>query len=219
LTVADASASRPVVVAIAGGSATGKTTLARALAAALPELRPVLLHQDRYFRDFAEYPPAERARVHTANHADALLWPAYHAALAALRAGQPIQEPVPGTRPFQRGEVPQTVAPGRVLIVDGLFALWDERTRAAADLRLYTEVDDDERVLRRIYRDVTERGGNVEGIIAWYRHDVKPNYPTFTAATRRYADLIVPTDRPIDPAVRTLAAAVRSLAAGLAGAG
>ncbi|MGH2460288.1 MAG: uridine kinase family protein, partial [Chloroflexota bacterium] len=203
---------RSIVVAIAGGSATGKSTLARALAAELTELRPVILGQDRYFRDFMELSPEEREQVHTANSSNALHWGAFHAALDALRAGEAIVEPVAGTRPFHRGDEPRTLGPAGLVLVEGLFALWDEHTRAVADLRLYTEVDDDERVLRRIYRDVTERGGTVERIVAWYRRDVKPNYPTYTAATRRFADLIVPTDRPNPTAIRALADAIRGLA-------
>lgn len=202
---------RPVVVAIAGGSATGKSTLARALAAELAELRPVILAQDRYFRDFMEYLPEERERIRTANRADALHWSAFHAALDALCAGKTIVDPVDGTRAFQRGEPVRTLGPAGLVLVEGLFALWDERCRTVANLRLYTEVDDDERVLRRVHRDITERGGSLEGVIAWYRRDVKPSYPTYTAATRRYADLIVPTDRPNPVAVRALADAIRAL--------
>jgi uridine kinase len=202
---------RPVVVAIAGGSATGKSTLARALAAALADLDPLVLNQDRYFRDFAELSPEERERVRTANSPPAMNWEAYHAAIEALSAGRPIVEPAPGTRARQRGESPASIAPGRVVIVEGLFALWDDRTRSAATIRVFTEVDDDERVLRRIYRDITERGGNLEGVIAWFRRDVMPNYPIYTKASRAFADVVVPTDRPIEPAVRILAAAVRAL--------
>jgi uridine kinase len=209
--MADHGSECPVVVAIAGGSATGKTTLARALATALPELSPFVLNQDRYFRDFAELTPEERERVRTANSPPAMNWDAYHAALAALSDGRPIVEPAPGTRTSQRGEPLQTHRPGRLVVVEGLFALWDEPTRARADLKIYTEVDDDERVLRRIYRDITERGGNLEGVIAWFRRDVMPNYPIYTKSSRAYADIVVPTDRPIERAVNILASAVRAL--------
>ncbi len=203
---------QPVVVAIAGGSATGKSTLARALAEQLDDLQPVILGQDRYFRDFAEYTPEEREKVRTANSSNALHWAAFHDALEALCDGRSIVEPAPGTRPYQRGERPHTVGPAGVVLIEGLFALWDERCRHLADLRLYTEVDDDERVLRRVHRDITERGATLEGVIAWYRRDVKPNYPTYTAATRRYADLIVPTDRVNAVAIRALVDAIRGIA-------
>lgn len=204
---------RPVVVAIAGGSATGKSTLARALAAQLAELQPVILGQDRYFRDFAEYSPEEQEQVRTANSSNALNWSAFHDALEVICAGGTIVEPAPGTRPHRRGETPRMIGPAGLVLIEGLFALWDERCRQLADLRLYTEIDDDERVLRRIHRDITERGANLEGVIAWYRRDVKPNFPTFTAATRRYADLIVPTDRVNEIAIRALADAIRGIAA------
>jgi uridine kinase len=138
-------------------------------------------------------------------------WDAYHAAIEALSAGLPIVEPAPGTRSRQRGESLQTLVPGRVVIVEGLFALWDDRTRSVANVRVFTEVDDDERVLRRIYRDITERGGNLDSVIAWFRRDVMPNYPIYTKSSRVYADVVVPTDRPLEPAVRILAAAVRAL--------
>jgi uridine kinase len=203
---------RPVVVAIAGGSATGKSTLARALAERLADLQPVILGQDRYFRDFAEYSPEEREKVRTANSSNALHWSAFHDALEALYAGGTIEEPAEGTRSRQRGDSVRTLGPAGVILIEGLFALWDERCRTIADVRLYTEVDDDERVLRRIHRDITERGATLEGVLAWYRHDVKPNFPTYTAATRRYADLIVPTDRPNEVAIQALAAMIRALA-------
>lgn len=203
---------RPVVVAIAGGSATGKSTLAKLLASALTDLCPAILGQDRYFRDFAEFSPEERERVRTANHPDALLWPAFHSALETLCSGRAIEEPVPGTRAYQRGLPIQTVGPAGVIIVEGLFALWDARCRELADLRLYTDLDDDERVIRRIERDIAERGGTLEGVVTWYRRDVRPNFPTYTQSTRRFADLIVPTNHPIEIAVAAVAAAIRALA-------
>lgn len=203
---------RPVVVAIGGGSATGKSTLARALAAALPELRPVILLQDRYFRDFAEYPAAEREEARTANHPDAVHWPAFHAALEALAVGGRVVEPAPGTARAARGEPGRPVGPTGLLLIEGLFALWDARCRDLADLRLYTEVADDERVLRRIERDIAERDGDLARVIAWFRRDVQPNHPAYTAATRRHADLVIPTDRPNAVAIRALTDAIRALA-------
>jgi uridine kinase len=200
-----------LVVAIAGASGSGKSTLARDLAAALPELRPVILAQDHYFRDFAELGPEERERARTANHPDAVDWPAFHATLAELRAGRQVTWPAPGTHPSARGEPRRTLGPAGLVLIEGLFALWDERCRESARLRLYTEVPDDERVLRRLHRDLTERGGTIERAVAWYRRDVQPNYPVYTAATRRHADLVVPMQERAPAAVGALAGAIRSL--------
>lgn len=203
-------ASRPVVVTICGGSASGKSTLANALAARLHDYRPVVLEQDWYFRDFAEYDPAERERVKTANHPDAVLWPAFHHDLDTLIAGQPIREPAPGTRRHEL-EPPRDLGPSRLLIVAGLFTLWDQRCREVADLRLFTDVDEDERVLRRISRDVNDKARPLDDVMAWYRRDVRPNYPTYTAAFRSSADLVVPTERGVDNAVHVIGHALRGM--------
>ncbi|HLH74941.1 MAG TPA: uridine kinase [Chloroflexota bacterium] len=203
---------RPVVVAISGGTASGKSTFARELAAHLSDLQPFILMQDRYFRDFAEYSDEKREIVRTANHPDAIHWSAFHQALTGLCAGQAIVEPAPGTRPYERGETPHPVGPAGVVLIEGLFALWDERCRNVSDLKLYLEANDEERVLRRIQRNVVENGGSLEPAIAWYRRDVMPNYPLYTAATRRYADLIVATDHSTKVALRAIASAIRAQA-------
>jgi uridine kinase len=208
--MAEHTSKRPIVVAIAGGSATGKSTLARLLAKELTDLTPVILNQDRYFRDFLELDEDERERQRTANHPTAVNWPPYHLALAALLEGEPTIEPAEGTRARQR-EDPHPIGPGGLLLIEGLFALWDEPTRDAADLKIYTEIDDDERVLRRIHRDITERNATVEGVITWFRRDVQPNYPIYTNSTKRYADLIVPTNKPSENVARILAGAIRAL--------
>lgn len=208
---ADAEGDRPVVVTICGGSGSGKSTLAAALAAELADLRPVVLEQDWYFRDFDEYDADVRESYRTANHPDAVLWPAFHAALESLAAGGTAKVPAPGTRRFRQSPV-ELVGPGGLLIVVGLFTLWDRRCRSLADLRLFTEVNDDERVLRRLSRDVVSRGTTVERAVAWYRHDVQPNYPTYTAAFRARADLVVPTTYDVTNAVRAVGLALRGLA-------
>lgn len=203
---------RPLVVAISGGSASGKSTLACAIADGLPQLRPVVLEQDWYFRDFAEYDPAERERVKTANHPHAVLWPAFHAALETLGNGGTIPEPAPGTAAYHRRKA-RVLGPCGLLVVAGLFALWDGRCRELADLRLFTEVDDDERVLRRVTRDIAERGGTLEGVVEWYRRDVRPHYAAYTAAYRSYADLVVPTEHGVAGAAAVICHAVAGMAA------
>lgn len=206
----DADAGRPLIVAICGGSGSGKSTLAEALAEAADDLTPVVLEQDWYFRDFMEYEPGVREGHRTANHPDAVLWPAFHEALEALAGGSAVEVPAPGTRRFGRHPV-EVVGPAGLMIVVGLFTLWDERCRSLADLRLFTEVDEDERVLRRLSRDVATRGTTLERAVAWYRHDVRPNYPTYTAAYRGQADLVVPTGHEVTNAARLVAHALRGL--------
>lgn len=202
---------RPIVLAICGGSASGKSTLASAIAERSSDLRPVVLEQDWYFRDFAEYDAAQREQAVTANHPDAVLWPAFHEALRTLVDGKVVQVPAPGTRTHGRRPT-QPLGPGRLLIVAGLFTFWDRQCRELADLRVFTEVSEDERVLRRVSRDVNERGRSLERVVSWYRHDVAPNYPVYTAAFRSCADLVVPTGHDVSVAVAAICAALRALA-------
>ncbi len=202
--------SRPYVIGITGGSASGKTTLTDKLVELLPEYRCAILHQDRYFKDFTFLPDHEREYHQTANNPDALVWPEFLDQFHRLLEGKTVTEPAPFTRLSRRVQEPVTVEPGDVLIVEGLFALWHDGVRAEMDLRIYMEVDDDERVLRRLSRDIVERGGTVPGVIAWYRKDVAPNFPRFTKATARYADLIVPNHRSCDVAARLIADGIRA---------
>ena len=204
---------RPYTIGIGGGSASGKTTLARALATNLQEYNPVILSQDYYFRDWSGYPPEERERVRTANRAEAVHWPAYMEAVHKIQAGEPIQEPAPGTGRYQRNpESVTTTLPGQLLILEGLFALWSEELRELIDLAIYVEVEDSERILRRLMRDRQRRGGGgLERSVAWLRRDVLPNFPTFTGATKQYADLIVPNLHPESRAVQIIAQGIRSI--------
>ncbi len=178
-------------IGITGGSGSGKTTFTSLLEQRLADLSPAILHQDRYFRDWLDVPEAEREARRTANHPDALAWPAFLAHFAALRRGEAVQEPAPGTRANVRSQGTATVGPSAVLVVEGLFALWHPSLREQLDLRIYMDAPDDERALRRMLRDV-DRGGNLDRAAAWYRRDVLPNFSQYTGASRQFAHLIIP---------------------------
>jgi uridine kinase len=198
-------------IGITGGSASGKTTLARALAVSLPEYDPVVLSMDYYFRDWSVYPPEERERVRTANRVEAVHWPAYMEAVHKLQAGESVQEPAPGTGRHARGSEPVTLGPARLLILEGLFVLYPEELRELLDLAIYMELEDSERILRRLSRSSRRDGADLERAVAWLRRDVLPNFPIYTESTRQYADLIVPNLRPDSRAVQLLALGVRSM--------
>ena len=200
---------KPVTVGISGGSASGKTTLATALAERLKEFSPVILHQDYYFRDWSEYPPEEREKVITANHPDAVRWEALLGHIRQLIARQPIETPPEGTRPFARGDTPATIQPSDLIIVEGHLILWNTALRDLMDVKLFVDVEPHERVLRRLLRDVAQRGGDLEGAVTWYRRDVIPNFSVYTEPCKGYADLVVPflDENPV--ALQTLVAGLR----------
>lgn len=200
----------PITVGIMGGSASGKTTFANALAEQLSEFSPVVLNQDSYFRNWSEYSEAERERVITANHPDAVLWDALITDIKKLRARDPIEFPTPGTRAAQRGNEKTSVQPSDVVIVEGHLIFWSEDLRALMDIKVFLDVDAHERVLRRMLRDVAQRGGDLEWAINWYRRDVLPNFPVYTEPCKQYADLIIPFQDENPVALHTLVAGIRT---------
>ena len=200
----------PITVGIMGGSASGKTTFASALAEQLAEFSPVVLNQDSYFRDWSEYSEAERERVITANHPDAVLWDALITDIKKLRDGDVIYTPTPGTRAAQRSAEKTSVQPSKVVIVEGHLIFWSEELRDLMDIKLFLDVDAHERVLRRMLRDVAQRGGDLEWAINWYRRDVLPNFPVYTEPCKQYADLIIPFQDENPVALRTLVAGIHA---------
>lgn len=200
----------PITVGIMGGSASGKTTFAKALAEALAEFSPVVLNQDSYFRDWSEYSDAERERVITANHPDAVLWDALITDIKKLRARDAIDVPTPGTRGAQRENEQTSVQPSDVVIVEGHLIYWSEDLRDLMDIKLFLDVDAHERVLRRMLRDVAQRGGDLEWAINWYRRDVLPNFPVYTEPCKQYADLVIPFQNENPVALHTLVAGIQA---------
>lgn len=207
----------PTTLGIMGGSASGKTTFATLLAEQLADCAPVVLNQDTYFRDWAEYSPEEREKVITANHPDAVLWDALIEDIAKLRRREAIAVPTPGTRAAQRKNTTAHVQPSDVVIVEGHLIFWNEALRELLDIKVFLDVDAHERVLRRMLRDVAQRGGDLEWAINWYRRDVLPNFPIYTEPCKKYAELVIPFHDENPVALQMLAAGIREqIAAGRA---
>jgi len=205
----------PVLVVIAGGTSSGKTTFTAAVAEQLADLGPVTLSQDAYFRDFQDLPEAEREAALTANRLDAVHWDALVPQLEALKRGAAVDFPAPGTRAARRQQESRQparpVEPAPVILLEGHLLLVEERVRALADLRIFLDCDVEVRVLRRIARDVGRPDGSLDRSLAWYWRDVLPNNQRYTNLQRGLADLIVPHERPNPLAARLVAACVRDL--------
>jgi len=202
---------RPVLVCFAGGSASGKSTITAALAERLSGRSLAVVNTDHYFRDWTT-----DEELRSANRPDAVLWPALIADLDRLMAGQEVELPAAGTRAAARGTAPWRVRASDLVVLEGLLTLWSDELRARCDLAVYVDAPDDERVLRRINRDIAQRGATVESATAWYRHDVRPSFARFTEPSKWRADLIVPnpgTSGPSPASIAALAAAIEGLIA------
>jgi uridine kinase len=181
---------RPLVIGVVGGSGSGKTTVARAIYERLG-LDAAFVDQDAYYRDLSHLSLEERARVNF-DHPDAIDTDLFVAHLEALRDGRPVDKPTYDFARHTRAEAVVRLAPREVVIVDGILLFAEARLRALFDIRLFVDVDDDIRFIRRLRRDVNERGRTVEGVIRQYLDTVRPMHLEFVEPSKRYADVILP---------------------------
>ncbi|WP_337844194.1 uridine kinase [Thermus sp.] len=181
---------RPFVIGIAGGTASGKTTLARALAQALGA-RVALLPMDHYYRDLSHLAFPERMGMNY-DHPEAFDLGLYLAHLEALLRGEAVEMPLYDFKAYTRAPGAVRVNPAPVVILEGILVLWPEELRRRMDLKVYVDADADERFIRRLKRDVTERGRSLEGVVEQYLTRVKPMHLAFVEPTKRHADVILP---------------------------
>jgi len=182
---------RPFVVGIAGGSGSGKTTITRALAAALGLEQIVLIEQDCYYRDLAHLTYDERTKVNF-DHPDSLEIELLCEHLDALVAGEPIDKPRYDFEHHVRAAKSDHIQAQPVLLVEGILVLADKRLRERMDLKIFVDTDPDIRVIRRIRRDLEHRGRTFDQIRRQYYDTVRPMHIAFVEPSKRYADVIIP---------------------------
>jgi uridine kinase len=180
----------PLIVGVVGGSGSGKTTVAHAIAESV-EGGAVVLDQDAYYRDLAHLPLEERRRINF-DHPDSIDTALFVAHLEALAAGEPVNKPTYDFAAHTRAAGTVRIEPGRVVVVDGILLFVDPRLRRMFDLRIYVDVADDVRFIRRLLRDLTERGRSLESVIEQYLDTVRPMHLEFVEPSRRHADVIIP---------------------------
>jgi uridine kinase len=179
------------VVGIAGGTGSGKTTVASRMVEALPPGASVLIEHDGYYRDRSARSPADRALINN-DHPEAMETELLVAHLDELRAGRSVQVPQYDFRQHVRKPEPRTVPAAPVIIVEGILVLADEQLRARMDLRVFVDTDSDIRLMRRIARDMEERGRTFPQISEQYHRTVRPMHLEFVEPSKRFADLIIP---------------------------
>jgi uridine kinase len=198
-----------LVIGIAGGSGSGKTTVVRRMVDRFGAAGAAVLEHDRYYRDRPGLTEERRAALNY-DHPQALDTPLLVAHVRALKAGTAIRAPVYDFSRHARLAAADTIEPRPVVIVEGILVLADEALRALFDVKVFVDTDADLRFIRRLNRDVGERGRTVESVIHQYLATVRPMHDEFVEPSRRYADVIVPAgghdDAVIDRLLATIAA-------------
>ncbi|MFP5489507.1 MAG: uridine kinase [Acidimicrobiia bacterium] len=206
----DAPPSRPYLIGVAGGSNSGKTTIASRLAEMIGDERLSLIKLDSYYVSRSDEPLEQRAAANY-DHPDAFDWDLLNDHLAALTAGASVQVPVYDYAIHDRSDRCETVPAARVVVVEGILVLWEPRLRERFDLKIFVDTPADLRIIRRLRRDVAERGRTPESILDQYLTTVRPSHERCIEPSKRHADVIVPEGGLNRPAIEVLLARVREL--------
>jgi uridine kinase len=181
----------PVVVGLAGGSGSGKTTLARRLIERLGTRTVLLFQHDAYYIDLGLMPDPDPSHINY-DHPDALETSLCAAQLEDLRHGRPVEQPVYDFSTHRRTATTRRLDPHPIILVEGILVLAEEELRSKMDLKVFVDAEPDVRLLRRMERDIHQRGRSLESVRDQYYATVRPMYEQFVAPSRRYADIIVP---------------------------
>ena len=187
----ETSSGNTLIVGVAGGTGAGKTTVARAIIEAVGRERVAVLPEDAYYREFRHLSEAERAAINW-DHPDAIEVELLLDHLRRLAGGAAVQRPVYDFAAYARSSETIAVQPRPVVLVEGILLYVDPRLRDLCDVKVFVDTDADLRFIRRLRRDVTERGRTVESVVTQYLTTVRPMHLAFVEPSKRFADIIIP---------------------------
>ncbi|MFB0546331.1 MAG: uridine kinase [Anaerolineae bacterium] len=182
---------KPIIIGVAGGTGSGKTTVSETILDRVGRDRIAYIQHDSYYKDRSHLPFEERAKLNF-DHPDALESDLLVKHLKALRAGQAIEVPIYDFTTHGRMSQTRRVEPRRVILVEGILIFADKALREMMDIKIYVDTDADIRFIRRLERDITERGRSMRSVIDQYLSTVRPMHLEFVEPSKRYADVIIP---------------------------
>jgi len=180
-----------LIIGIAGGTGSGKTTVVRKIIESLEPGEVVLLPQDSYYKDSSHVPVEERQNINF-DHPDAFEWSLLSKHVTMLKEGKSIEQPTYSYLTCTRQPETIHIEPRDVIIIEGILALCDKKLRNLMDLKVFVDADSDDRLIRVIHRDIKERGRTAEAVMERYTKVLKPMHQQFIEPCKRYADLIIP---------------------------
>ncbi len=185
------SSTKHIVIGVAGGTGSGKTTVSQAILDRVGIDQIAYLQHDSYYRDRSQVPPDERVKTNF-DHPDALESELLAHHLASLKVGQAVQVPVYDFTTHTREARTVTVEPRKVILVEGILIFAEKTLRELMDIKVFVDTDADVRFIRRLQRDITERRRTMESVIRQYTETVRPMHLEFVEPSKRYADVIIP---------------------------
>jgi uridine kinase len=181
----------PLVIGIAGGSGSGKTTVAQEILQRVGPSQIAFLQHDSYYKDLSGLPPTQRVEVNF-DHPNSLETELLIRHIESLRDGKPAEVPIYDFATHSRTAQTFTVQPRRVVLVEGILIFAEAELRKLFDVKIFVDTDSDLRFIRRLHRDITERGRTTESVIKQYQSTVRPMHLEFVEPSKRYADVIIP---------------------------
>lgn len=200
----------PLVIGIAGGSGSGKTTVANEILKRVGRDRIAYLQQDSYYRDLSALPSTQHAELNF-DHPNALETELLIQHIATLRDLKPVAVPIYDFATDSRTAQTFTVYPSNVILVEGILIFVDAELRKWFDVKIFVDTDSDLRFIRRLHRDITERGRSTESVIQQYQNTVRPMHLEFVEPSKRYADVIIPEGGHNTAALDMVVARIESL--------
>lgn len=182
-----------LIIGIAGGTGCGKTTVVNQIVNELPENEVCVISQDSYYKDTSHLTYDERTQINF-DHPQSIDFDLLGQHLAALRNGETIQQPVYSFVEHNRTQETVPTKPSKVIIVEGILILTNPQIRDIFDIKIYVHTDSDERLIRRLKRDIAERGRDMQEVLNRYQNTLKPMHQQFIDPTKEFADLIIPNN-------------------------
>lgn len=200
----------PVIIGVAGGTGSGKTTVARAILDRAGTRQISLIQHDAYYKDLGNLPLAQRA-MRNFDHPDALDNDLLISHLKRLKSGYAIEMPIYDFTTHTRTGETLTVEPNRVILLEGILIFADEALRPLMDVKIYVDTQADIRFIRRLQRDIAERGRTMESVVHQYLATVRPMHEQFVEPSKRHADIIIPEGGHNEVAMDLIAARIKAL--------
>ena len=182
---------KPLIIGIAGGTGSGKTSVTTRVIDSLDRSRVLVLQHDSYYKDIGTYGGLDPLKINF-DHPDSLETPLLVAHLKALRLGEAVEQPIYNFTTHQRMESTRTLIPKEIIIVEGILIFVEKGLRDLMDIKIFIDTDADERLIRRMRRDIIERGRSMDSVLEQYVRTVKPMHLEFVEPSKHWADIIIP---------------------------